>query len=47
VLEMNYIEQQLTAAVVSGGLRLVLTGPELGAPSSLLPLIQRCWDACP
>ncbi|KAF5473163.1 hypothetical protein F2P56_009790 [Juglans regia] len=47
VLEMNYTEQQLTAAVVSGGLRPVLAGPELGAPSSLLSLIQRCWDANP
>uniref|UniRef100_A0A2N9EGY7 Protein-serine/threonine phosphatase n=1 Tax=Fagus sylvatica TaxID=28930 RepID=A0A2N9EGY7_FAGSY len=32
VLEMNYTEQQLTAAVVSDGLRPVLAGPELGAP---------------
>lgn len=47
VLEMNYTEQQLTAAVVSGGLRPVLAGPELGAPSSLLSLIQKCWDANP
>ncbi|KAE8125119.1 hypothetical protein FH972_019954 [Carpinus fangiana] len=47
VLEMNYTEQQLTAAVVSGGLRPVLAGLELGAPSSLLSLIQRCWDANP
>ncbi|KAK4581171.1 hypothetical protein RGQ29_024734 [Quercus rubra] len=47
VLEMNYTEQQLTAAVVSDRLRPVLAGPELGAPSSLLSLIQRCWDANP
>lgn len=47
VLEMNYTEQQLTAAIVSDGLRPVLVGPESGAPSSLLSLIQRCWDAKP
>ncbi|KAH6832523.1 protein kinase family protein / protein phosphatase 2C family protein [Perilla frutescens var. hirtella] len=47
VLEMNYTEQQLTAAVVSEGLRPVLAGPESGASSSLLSLIQRCWDADP
>ena len=47
MLEMNYTEQQLTAAVVSDGLRPVLAGPELGAPPSLLSLIQRCWDANP
>ncbi|KAB1223001.1 Protein kinase and PP2C-like domain-containing protein [Morella rubra] len=44
VLEMNYTEQQLTAAVVSSGLRPVLASPELGFPSSLLLLIQKCWD---
>ena len=44
---MNYTEQQLTAAVVSDGLRPVLAGPELGAPSTLLSLIQRCWDSNP
>lgn len=47
VLEMNYTEQQLTAAVVSDGLRPVLPGPESGAPSTLLSLIQRCWDSNP
>ncbi|PON90384.1 Serine/threonine protein kinase [Trema orientale] len=47
VLEMNYTEQQLTAAVVSDGLRPVLAGPESGAPSPLLSLIQRCWDGKP
>lgn len=47
VLEMNYTEQQLTAAVVSEGLRPVLAGHELGAPASLLSLIQRCWDTNP
>lgn len=46
MLEMNYTEQQLTAAVVSG-LRPVLAGPESGAPANLLFLIQRCWDADP
>ncbi|KAL6006356.1 hypothetical protein ACLOJK_037307, partial [Asimina triloba] len=47
VLEMSYTEQQLTAAVVSQGLRPVLAGPESGAPSSLLALIQRGWDGNP
>lgn len=47
MLEMNYTEQQLTAAVVSEGLRPILAGPQSGAPSSLLSLIQRCWDANP
>eukprot|EP00268_Persea_americana_P010984 TRINITY_DN14529_c0_g1_i7.p1 TRINITY_DN14529_c0_g1~~TRINITY_DN14529_c0_g1_i7.p1 ORF type:complete len:590 (-),score=113.63 TRINITY_DN14529_c0_g1_i7:1511-3280(-) len=47
VLEMNYTEQQLTAAVVSEGLRPILADPQSGAPSSLLSLIQRCWDANP
>ncbi|XP_026426240.1 protein kinase and PP2C-like domain-containing protein isoform X1 [Papaver somniferum] len=47
VLEMNYSEQQLTAAVVSQGLRPVLAGSESGAPDSLAKLIQRCWDADP
>ncbi|GFZ09339.1 protein kinase family protein [Actinidia rufa] len=47
VLEMNYTEQQLTAAVVSEGLRPVLAGLDTGAPTGLLSLIQRCWDANP
>ncbi|XP_021745592.1 protein kinase and PP2C-like domain-containing protein isoform X1 [Chenopodium quinoa] len=47
VLEMNYTEQKLIAAVVSDGLRPVLADSESGAPSSLLSLIQRCWDADP
>ncbi|OVA20672.1 Protein kinase domain [Macleaya cordata] len=47
VLEMNYTEQQLTAAVVSEGLRPVVAGTESGAPESLISLIQRCWDANP
>ncbi|GFP85025.1 protein kinase and pp2c-like domain-containing protein [Phtheirospermum japonicum] len=34
VLEMNYTEQQLTAAVVSEQLRPVLASPELGASTS-------------
>lgn len=42
VLEMNYTEQQLTAAVVSEGLRPALAGT---APARLLSLIERCWDA--
>ncbi|XP_074306799.1 protein kinase and PP2C-like domain-containing protein [Silene latifolia] len=47
VLEMNYTEQKLVAAVVSEGLRPVLASLESGAPSSLLLLITRCWDADP
>ncbi|XP_038718734.1 protein kinase and PP2C-like domain-containing protein isoform X2 [Tripterygium wilfordii] len=47
VLEMNYSEQQLTAAVVSGGLRPVLASLESGVPASILSLIQRCWDSKP
>ncbi|KAK7278994.1 hypothetical protein RJT34_24035 [Clitoria ternatea] len=47
VLEMNYTEQQLTAAVVSDGLRPVLATKELGIPSRLLSMIQKCWDANP
>ncbi|KAL5707707.1 protein-serine/threonine phosphatase [Ranunculus cassubicifolius] len=47
VLEMNYTEQQLTAAVVSQGLRPVLASPQCGAPDTLLSLIQRCWDGNP
>ncbi|XP_010244437.1 PREDICTED: protein kinase and PP2C-like domain-containing protein [Nelumbo nucifera] len=47
VLEMRYTEQQLTAAVVSEGLRPVLADPESGAPTSLLSLIERCWNADP
>lgn len=42
---MNYTEQQLTAAVVSDGLRPVLPNPESDVPSTLLCLIQSCWDA--
>ncbi|XP_068309311.1 protein kinase and PP2C-like domain-containing protein [Pyrus communis] len=42
---MNYKEQQLTAAVVSDGLRPVLADPESRVPSTLLSLILRCWDA--
>ncbi|XP_052170266.1 protein kinase and PP2C-like domain-containing protein isoform X2 [Diospyros lotus] len=47
VLEMKYTEQQLTAAVVSEGLRPVLAGIGSGAPTGLLSLIERCWDADP
>ncbi|GAB2267098.1 hypothetical protein Dimus_002082 [Dionaea muscipula] len=47
VLEMNYTQQQLTAAVVSEGLRPVLVGPCLGGPATLSSLIQRCWEADP
>lgn len=44
---MNYTEQQLTAAVVSEGLRPALAGPESSASSSLISLIKRCWDSDP
>lgn len=44
---MNYTEQQLTAAVVSEGLRPVLAGLESDVPASLLSLIQSCWDSNP
>ncbi|XP_073285063.1 protein kinase and PP2C-like domain-containing protein isoform X2 [Primulina huaijiensis] len=47
VLEMNYTEQQLTAAVVSEGLRPVLATPESSASTKLTSLIQKCWDADP
>lgn len=47
VLEMNYTEQQLTAAVVSDGLRPVLATEDLGIPSRLLSMIHKCWDANP
>ncbi|CAN6451708.1 unnamed protein product [Victoria cruziana] len=47
VLEMTYTEQQLTSAIVSEGLRPVLAGAKSGAPTSLLSLITRCWEADP
>ncbi|KAF6164926.1 hypothetical protein GIB67_021422 [Kingdonia uniflora] len=47
VLEMNYTEQQLTAAITSEGLRPALVSPESGAPASIVSLIQRCWDSNP
>ncbi|XP_074350782.1 protein kinase and PP2C-like domain-containing protein isoform X1 [Apium graveolens] len=47
VLEMNYTEQQLTAAVSSEGLRPVLAGNKLGVPQRVLSLIERCWDTNP
>ncbi|PUZ56333.1 hypothetical protein GQ55_5G287700 [Panicum hallii var. hallii] len=47
VLEMTYTEQQLTAAVVSQGLRPALALTKSGVPSVLLSLIQRCWDPDP
>ncbi|XP_023539398.1 protein kinase and PP2C-like domain-containing protein isoform X2 [Cucurbita pepo subsp. pepo] len=47
VLEMNYTEQLLTAAIVSDGLRPALPNDESGAPSRLLSLIRRCWDENP
>ncbi|CAL5415400.1 unnamed protein product [Camellia sinensis] len=47
VLEMTYTEQQLTAAVVSEGLRPALAGHSSSAPTGFPSLIQRCWDANP
>ncbi|KFK36954.1 hypothetical protein AALP_AA4G194000 [Arabis alpina] len=47
VLEMNYTEQQLTAAIVSSGLRPALAEIGLHIPESLLSLIQKCWGADP
>ncbi|XP_065853003.1 protein kinase and PP2C-like domain-containing protein isoform X2 [Euphorbia lathyris] len=47
VLEMNYTEQQLTAAVVSDKLRPVLAIPVSGASEKILSLIPRCWDENP
>ncbi|CAA6673195.1 unnamed protein product [Spirodela intermedia] len=47
VLEMNYTEQQLTAAVVSEGLRPVLASSASGTPTSLLKLIEKCWAPNP
>jgi hypothetical protein len=44
---MTYTAQQLTAAVVSQGLRPVLALPESGAPQKLLSLIQHFWDPHP
>ncbi|KAL7593104.1 hypothetical protein Lser_V15G35474 [Lactuca serriola] len=45
MLEMNYTDKQLTAAIVSKRLRPGLAGTESGAPPRLLSLVQRCWDA--
>lgn len=47
VLEMNYTEQQLTAAITSEGLRPVLAGQKSGIPSRLLSLIEQCWNGNP
>ncbi|KAL0786099.1 hypothetical protein Bca101_002345 [Brassica carinata] len=47
VLEMNYTEQQLTAAIVSSGLRPALAETGSHVPKSLLSLIQSCWGADP
>lgn len=44
---MNYTEQQLTAAIVSSGLRPALAETGLHVPKSLLSLIQKCWEADP
>lgn len=44
---MNYTEQQLTAAIVSSGLRPALAEIGLHVPKSLLSLIQKCWGGDP
>lgn len=44
---MNYTEQQLTAAIVSAGLRPALAKIGLHLPKSFLSLIQKCWEADP
>lgn len=44
---MNYTEQQLTAAVVSQGLRPALANPKSRASARILSLIKRCWDTNP
>jgi hypothetical protein len=47
VLEMTYTEQQLTAKVVSEGLRPVIAISKSGYPSSLITLIEQCWNPDP
>ncbi|KAJ4836443.1 hypothetical protein Tsubulata_023078 [Turnera subulata] len=47
VLEMNYTEQQLTAAVVSTKLRPTLAHLGSDESASILSLIQKCWDDNP
>lgn len=47
VLEMRYTQQQLTAAIVSEGLRPVLVQLGCGLPERLIALIRRCWDSNP
>lgn len=44
---MNYTEQQLTAAIVSSGLRPALAETGLHLPKNLLSLVQNCWEADP
>lgn len=44
---MNYTESQLTAAIVSSGLRPALAEIGSQVPKSLLSLIQKCWGADP
>lgn len=44
---MNYTEQQLTAAVVSDGLRPALASLKSGVSARILSLIERCWDGNP
>eukprot|EP00850_Spirogloea_muscicola_P016169 SM000129S26156 [mRNA] locus=s129:400643:403596:+ [translate_table: standard] len=47
VIEMNYNEQSLTAAITGEGLRPVLVGPQNFGPQILDSLIKRCWQADP
>eukprot|EP00850_Spirogloea_muscicola_P023527 SM000364S13662 [mRNA] locus=s364:59070:63877:+ [translate_table: standard] len=47
VIEMNYNEQSLTAAITGEGLRPVLVGPQNFGPQILESLIKRCWHADP
>ncbi|XP_078428510.1 protein kinase family protein / protein phosphatase 2C (PP2C) family protein [Wolffia australiana] len=46
VLEVNYTEQQLTAAI-SHGLRPLCASSESGVPTSLFQLIEKCWAPNP
>ncbi|CAL5321151.1 unnamed protein product [Camellia sinensis] len=47
VQKRRTILKQLTAAVVSEGLRPALAGHSSSAPTGFPSLIQRCWDANP
>ncbi|EFJ28625.1 hypothetical protein SELMODRAFT_441116 [Selaginella moellendorffii] len=47
VLEMNYTEQQLSAAITSEGLRPVLASEANGCPVALSSLIEQSWHRDP